>query len=90
MRTTVDLDERLLERAKRLAASNGQTLGALLSTALASYLATRARRTSSPFELIVRGRPGGRAPTAQEIAEIEEDEDRASLRLPRSGRSAAT
>jgi hypothetical protein len=38
VRTTVDLDETLLDRAKRLARKEGRTLGAVLNNALGAYL----------------------------------------------------
>ncbi|MBY0273796.1 hypothetical protein K2Z84_00530 [Candidatus Binatia bacterium] len=80
MRTTVDIDERTLERAKKLAASTGRTLGEVVGAALAAYAAGRAAaRGGEPFELVVRGRPGARFPSASEIAEVLEDEDVAGL-----------
>ncbi len=70
MRTTIDLDSRLLERAKRRAAGEGRTLGALVNEALGAYLGSRrAVELDVPFELLVRGRPGGRFPTPAEIAQ---------------------
>ena len=36
-----------------------------------------------PFEVIVRGRPGARFPSAVDKTQAEEDEDLAALRLPR-------
>lgn len=89
MRTTVDIDDRVLERAKRVATGTGQTLGALVSTALGAYLAARAPRKDEPFELIVRGRPGGRSPSTEEIAGAEQDDDMASLGMARPSSRAA-
>jgi len=90
MRTTVDLDEALLERAKRAAAGESRTLGAVLNDALRAYLTGRkAVAREEPFELIVCGQPGGRFPSAQEIERILDDEDVASLAMPgRAGRAA--
>jgi predicted transcriptional regulator len=80
MRTTVDLDSRLLERTKRLATEEGRTLSAVLGDALTAYLASRRRAAvDSPFELLVRGEPRGRFPTPAEITAIEEEEDMAAL-----------
>lgn len=90
MRTTVDIDERILERAKRHAAASGQTLGALVTAALGAFLAGRAQRADPPFELIVRGTPGARCPTPEEMAGLDEDEDVAALRVPGQGRRAAS
>ena len=80
VRTTIDLDEKLIDRAKRLALKEGRTLSALVNGALAAYLG--ARRDSAkdpPFELIVRGTPGARLPSTDEIAATEEAEELASL-----------
>lgn len=83
MRTTVDLDPGLLETAKRLALKERRTLSALLGDALVAYLGSR-RQTAKdpPFELLVRGEPRGRFPTASEVAAIEEEEDIAALVIP--------
>jgi predicted transcriptional regulator len=77
MRTTVDIDEALLERAKRLALKEKQTLGAVVGEALAAYLGAR-RQTEKdpPFELIVAGSARGRFPSPAEIAAVEEDDAR--------------
>jgi predicted transcriptional regulator len=90
MRTTVDLEPRLLERAKRLAVGQGRTLSAIVGEALASYLASRQIASKDPpFELLVRGRAGARFPSPGEMAALEEEEDVASLRIPRKrGRAA--
>ena len=90
MRTTVDLDAALLERAKRLAAKDGRTLSALVNGALAAYLGARKNLgKEEPFELIVRGKPGGRFPTPADLAALEENEDLESLGIARMrGRAA--
>jgi predicted transcriptional regulator len=83
MRTTVDIDEALLERAKRLALKEKQTLGVVVSQALAAYLGTR-RQTERdpPFELIVAGNARGRFPSPAEIEAIEEQEELRVLAIP--------
>jgi predicted transcriptional regulator len=89
MRTTVDIDDGLLERAKRLALKEKQTLGAVVSQALAAYLSSRkAADKDPPFQLLVRGKAGARFPTAEEIAQVEEDEDREALAIPKLKRRA--
>jgi hypothetical protein len=91
MRTTIDLDSRLLERAKRRAAGERRTLGALVNEALGAYLGSRrAVEQDEPFELLVRGKPGGRFPTPAEIAQAEEDDDLAALSLERKRRRATS
>jgi hypothetical protein len=83
MRTTVEIDDALLERAKRLALKEKQTLGAVLSEALAAYLAGRkVALKDPPFELIVRGSPDARFPTTGEIQAVEDEEDSVALRMP--------
>jgi len=83
MRTTVDLDPGLLETAKRLAAKEHRTLSAVLGDALAAYLGIR-RQTSKdpPFEVLVRGKPRGRFPTAADLAALEDEEAVSALALP--------
>ena len=91
MRTTVDVDAALLERAKRLGSKQGRTLSAVVNEALAAYLGAHARKDVSkepPFELIVRGTPGARFPTAAEFSAAEEDDDRESLQIPGGKRRA--
>lgn len=88
MRTTVDLDEPLLARAKLRAAGRGQTLSELVQEAVSSYLAVSPRREpEKPFELITCGEAGGRAPTAAEMAsDLESDDERVAAPRRRGGR----
>lgn len=90
MRTTVDLDEVLLERAKRLALKEKQSLGALLNEALTAYLGARRQAgKDSPFELLSYGKPRGKFPTSAEISAAQEEDDRVMLGLPRKRDDAA-
>ena len=90
VRTTVDLDPNLLEPAKRLASKEQRTLSAVISDALAAYLASRRQSAKdAPFELLVRGKPRGRFPTAGDISAVEDEEDIAALG-PREGPSRAS
>src|SRR5262249_46774287 len=90
MRTTVDLDDVLLERAKRLALSEGKTLSSVVGEALAAYVGKRRSQAADPpFELIVRGSPQDRFPSAAEIAAVEEPEEMAALNLPAGKRRAS-
>jgi len=68
MRTTVDLEERLLVAAKRRAASAHVSVSRLLEDALRLYLDLSGRSAEEPFELVTRGRPGGHYPTPAEVA----------------------
>lgn len=89
MRTTVDLPEPLLQRAKRLASDRGTTLSAIVAEALGLYLVRKPTLGDPPFDLIVRGRDGARMPAQSEIDSILEAEDAAALRIPaRAERSA--
>jgi hypothetical protein len=83
VRTTVDLPQTLLSRAKQLAAERHTSLSAVVSEALGAYIG-KARRSAAdqPFELIVRGRPGARFPSPAEIAAVGDEEDVAALRVP--------
>ena len=90
MRTTVDIDDGLLERAKRLALKENRTLGAVLGHALTAYLSSRkAADKDPPFDLLVSGTVGARFPTADELVLAAEEDDRASLALPKVKRRAA-
>ena len=75
MRTTVDLDKPLLERAKRRATKQGRTLSHLVREAVSSYLAGEPKDVDEPFELITCGEAGGYAPTPREMAAVLEQED---------------
>ena len=80
MRTTVDIDPAVLERAKKLAYSERRTLGSVLSDALAAYLGKRRATSNDPaFELLVRGSPRGRFPTAGELLALDDEEDASRL-----------
>ena len=90
MRTTVDLAPPLLTKVKRLVAERGSTLSEVVSEALGAYLgATQRRVPDAPFNLIVRGRPGARFPSPDEIATLEDEEDVVALRVQRTPRRAA-
>jgi predicted transcriptional regulator len=90
VRTTVDLDPNLLEPAKRLALKEQRTLSAVISDALAAYLASRRHSSKdAPFELLVRGQPRGRFPTAGDLSAVEDEDDIAALGL-REGASRAS
>lgn len=82
MRTTVDLDEAMLDRAKHLALHEGRTLSAVVSDALAAYLGARKRaQKAPPFELLTRGSARAHFPSAAEIAANEEADELAALQL---------
>lgn len=86
MRTTIDLDAPLLERAKRRAVRQGQTLSQFVREAVSTYLAERARADDEPFELVTCGEPGGYAPTPAEMAAaLEEDDARVGPRKRDAG-----
>ncbi|MDX2055525.1 MAG: type II toxin-antitoxin system VapB family antitoxin [Polyangiaceae bacterium] len=90
MRTTVDIDDALLERAKKLALKERQTLGSVVNRALAGYLGGRKSAVKDePFELLVRGDSLSRFPTQAEILAAEEEEDVASLAVLGLRRRAA-
>jgi predicted transcriptional regulator len=90
MRTTVEIEEALLERAKRLALKEQRTLSAVLSQALVAYLSSRkAADKDAPFELFVRGKAGARFPSREELQFAEEDDERRSLAIPTLKRRAA-
>ena len=56
MRTTINADEAVIEKAKAAAVGRGVTLGQLLEDALVSYLANTNKAAAQPFKLhTVRG-----------------------------------
>ena len=90
MRTTVDLDERLFERAKRLALEERKSLSSVVGDALAAYLGIRRQVAKDPpFELISCGTVKGRFPSADEVIAVEEEDERVALGVPRTGKRAA-
>ena len=85
MRTTIDLDAVLLERAKRLALKDGRTLSAIVNGALASYLGGRKDAAKEPpFELVVCGTPGGHFPSSSELADAEDADELDALRITKA------
>lgn len=89
MRTTVDLEEPILERAKHLALREGRTLSSVVSDALAAYLAARKQaQKTAPFELLVRGDARARFPTQAEVTAVEEAEELDALQIPAVKRRA--
>jgi predicted transcriptional regulator len=90
MRTTVDLDEATLDRAKHLALREGRTLSSVVSDALSAYLGARKQAQKAvPFELLVRGNARARFPSPAEIAATEDSEELAALRIPGMKRRAS-
>ncbi|MBI2376065.1 MAG: hypothetical protein HYV07_18875 [Deltaproteobacteria bacterium] len=82
MRTTVEIEDRVLDRAKRHAAQSGRSLGELVTEALASYMSLRSKQPAVPFELLVRGSRTDSAPSPSDLARAEEEDEVASLRIP--------
>jgi hypothetical protein len=77
MRTTIHLDDGLLDDAKRRASEEGTTLTQILTRALRHELARpRTPRRASPFRLVTYG-SGGLVPglTVERIPEVLEAED---------------
>ena len=81
MRTTIHLDDGLLEDAKRRATEEGTTLTQILTRALRHELARpRTQRRASPFRLVTYG-SGGLVPGLDvgRIPEVLETEDVAGV-----------
>lgn len=79
MRTTVDLDEPLLKKARRRAALQRRTLSDLVREAVTTYLSVAGAGQEPPFELLEEGQAGGYAPTPQEMAAETEYQDGANI-----------
>jgi hypothetical protein len=79
MRTTLDLPEPLLKRAKIEAVQRGTTLRALVGAALERELADQARGTPArrrgKFPIFGSNAPGSLRLTNATIAKLETDED---------------
>lgn len=75
MRTTIDFDPPLLERAKRRAAKRGQTLSHLVRDAVSTYLAETSAMSEEPFEIVTCGEVGGYCPTPREMAAADDVDD---------------
>lgn len=89
MRTTVDLDSALLDKAKQRARGEQRTLSAVLNDALIAYFGARRKHSKDPpFEVITRGEPGGRFPTAADLAAVEDEEDASAVAAVRGRRAA--
>ena len=75
MRTTIDFQGPLLERARRRASSRGVTLSDLVCEAVSTYLAeVSSRAAEEDFHLVTCGEPGGYAPPPAEMSEERGDE----------------
>ncbi len=87
MRTTLDLPDEVLKRAKIAAVERGVTLRELIGSALVRDLAAgpppepASRRVR--FPLFSSQQPGSLALTNADLARAEADEDRSKLGLPR-------
>lgn len=79
MRTTLDLPEPLLKRAKIEAVQRGTTLRELVGAALERELAARARgkqpRRRGRFPIFGSSAPGSLQLTNAKIAKLEDEED---------------
>lgn len=60
MRTTVSIDEDVLREAKGRAASEGRTLGDLITEALRERLSRRPRRARDRYRVVTHGQGGPR------------------------------
>jgi len=87
MRTTVDLPDELLKRAKIVAVERGVTLRELIGSAMAKELATGAApepaRQRVHFPLFSSSRPGSLELTNADLARAEAEEDLRRLGLSR-------
>jgi hypothetical protein len=60
VRTTVSIDDDVLREAKRRAASEGRTLGELITEALRERLSRRPRRARGRYRVVTSGQGGPR------------------------------
>ncbi len=86
MRTTLELPDELLERAKIAAAERGVTVRELIGSALAKDLASPPPALTGKrvrFPLFSSARPGSLELTNADLARVEDEEDLRQLGLPR-------
>lgn len=73
MRTTLDLDEDILQAAKEMAAARRTTAGKILSDLARKALTpTHAARTRNGVPLLPRRPAGARRPTMQQVNDLRE------------------
>jgi hypothetical protein len=74
MRTTLDLDEDVLQAAKELAAARGITAGKMLSELVRRGLApSRSARVRNGVPLLPRRAPGAPRPTMKLVNDLRDD-----------------
>lgn len=75
MRTTLDLDEDVLQAARELAAARGQTTGQVMSALARKALETPApvRRTRNGVPLLPRRGAGAPRPTMKRVNELRDE-----------------
>jgi hypothetical protein len=88
MRTTVNIDDRLLQTAKDLAAARNQTLGSVVEDALRREL-SRERPTAGPALPVFRGGNGPRPGIDLRSNRVLEDFFAADARESADGREAS-
>ena len=74
MRTTVDLPEDLLRVAKARAAGQRTTLSNVVAEALRAFV-ERPQGEEGPFEVLVRGQPGGPYPSPARVQELLDEQE---------------
>ena len=74
MRTTLDLDEDVLNAAREIAANRGSTAGQVISELARKGLATKARQgTRNGVPLMLRRRKGTPRPTMQMVNRLRDE-----------------
>lgn len=74
MRTTLDLDEDILQTAKEMAAAGGTTAGKVLSDLARKALApVRAPRLRNGVPLLRCRPPGAKRPTMRQVNDLRDD-----------------
>lgn len=74
VRTTLELDDDVLEAAKEIATNRGSTAGQVISELARKGLATKVRQgTRNGVPLMPRRRKGTRRPTMQEVNRLRDE-----------------
>ena len=80
VRTTIDVDDRLLRVARERATAARTSLSRLVEEALRAFLTLETASADEPFDLITYGRPGGAFPSPADMAAVLDDEESPTLR----------
>ena len=80
MRTTLAIDDSVLEEAKKTAESRGITLGELVTDTLRAALRDKGAQSATPYRAVTWGKPGDLVTDAAAISNLLMDDDDDAIR----------